>query len=130
MSTFSAIVKPIKGVIKEKIKITPNRIQGVFFNFTGKSGDYWVSILPSLNISGYGATENEAIQDLKYNVEVFSKDLFELDHFQRIDELLKLGWTKHTYFKKQLSTTFVDEKDVLKNFDSPTEVKKSIFEAA
>jgi hypothetical protein len=130
MSTFSVKIKPLKGVHKEKIKISPNSIHGVFLNFTGKSGDHWISIIPSLNISGYGNTENEAIQDLEYNVEVFSKDLFKLDHLQRVKELKKLGWTKHKYLKKQYSSSFVDENGVLQNFDFPEQVKKTILEAA
>jgi hypothetical protein len=46
-----------------------------------------------------------------------------------MEELKKLGWTKHKYFKKQYSSSFVDENGVLQNFDFPEQVKKTILEA-
>jgi len=120
----------IKGVKKEQLTLTQENFQGVFLNFTGKLGEYWGSIIPSLNISGYGDSEKEAVQDLEYNVEQFCNDLFFLDATNRILELKKLGWTKHQYFKKRYSPAFVDENGVLQNFDFPKEVKKTILEAA
>lgn len=113
---------------KEFIKLNPKRVQGRFLNFTGKSGGHWVSIIPSLNVSGYGESEEEALEDSEYNLKVFFKDLYELSPLQRDIELKKMGWSQNKIFKKKYSSTYVDENGVLQNFDSPKQVKKSILE--
>jgi predicted RNase H-like HicB family nuclease len=115
---------------KESLSMSDKGLKGVFSAFTGKSGGFWVSIVPSLNISGYGKTEKEAVSDLKYNIDVFCEDLFELTTQKRNIELKKLGWKKHTYFKKRFSASFIDENGILQNFDSPEKVKKISLEAA
>ena len=45
---------------------------------TFKQGDFWVCYIPALNISGYGKTEEEAIKDMRYNFDVFCKDLYKM----------------------------------------------------
>lgn len=62
-------------------------------NFTGKSGGHWVSIIPSLNVSGYSESEEDAIKDSQYNLKVFFEDLYELTVAQRDSELKKRGWS-------------------------------------
>ena len=105
-------------------------LKGKLLNFTGKSGEYWVSIIPSLNVSGYGDTEKEAIKDLEYNLKVLCDDLFKLSQGQRDAELKNLGWSRNKFFKQQYSSAYVDDKGVLQNFDSPKQVKKTILEPA
>ena len=117
-----------KQVKREKLTLKPHGIKGHFNLFTGKSGEYWVSIVPALNTSGYGKTEEEAQSDLKYNLNLFCKDLFSLKPEQRIAELKKMGWHNDKLFRKQFSSAFVDENGVLQHFDFPTEVKKTSTE--
>jgi hypothetical protein len=117
-----------KQVKREKLTLKSHGIKGHFNLFTGKSGEYWVSIFPALNTSGYGKTEEEAQSDLKYNLNLFCKDLFSLKPEQRIAELKKMGWHNDKLFRKQFSSAFVDENGVLQNFDFPTEVKKTSTE--
>ena len=114
---------------REYLKLTHNALEGKFLNFTGKSGVYWVSIIPSLNFSGYGDLESEAKKDLEYNLKVLCKDLFELPQDQRDAELKKMGWSKDKVLKKQYSSVYVDEDGVLQNFDFPKQVKKTILES-
>jgi hypothetical protein len=40
-----------------------------------KEGKYWISFIPSLNVSGYGITKQEAIDFLDYNVNILFQDL-------------------------------------------------------
>jgi len=41
---------------------------------SGKDGEHFVSIIPSLMISGYGSTEKEAMDSLDENMETFCED--------------------------------------------------------
>ena len=115
---------------KEYLKLTHKGLKGKFLNFTGISGKHWISIIPSLNVSGYGDSEVDAIKDLEYNLKVLCNDLFELTQERRDAELMKMGWSRNKFFKKQYSSAYVDENGVLQNFDSPKQVKKTIFEPA
>lgn len=116
--------------LPEYLKLTPNGVKGKFISFTGKSGEHWVSIIPSLNVSGYGESEEDALKDSQYNIRVLFEDLHELTSTQRDKELKKLGWLQNKFFKRQYSSSYVDENGVLKNFDSPNQVKKSVLEPA
>ena len=116
--------------LAEKLTVNLNGIKGMFKSFTGQSGEYWVSIIPSLNVSGYGNTEQEAIDDLKENTDQFWQDLFSLTVDLRHAELRKLGWTVDKIFKKKFSKTYVDDSGVLQNFDYPELVKRNVFQAA
>lgn len=113
---------------KEFLKLTPNGLKAKALLFTGKSGDYWISIIPSLNVSGYGDKEEDAIKDLEYNLNVLCEDLFRLNPKSRDSELKKMGWTKNKLFKKKYSSAYVDKDGVLQNFDSPKNVKRSLIE--
>ncbi len=112
----------------ESLKLTPKGAKGQFLTYTGKSGEHWVSIIPSLNVSGYGESEEDAIKDSQYNLKVLFEDLYELTLAQRDSELKKLGWLPNKFFKRQYSSAYVDENGVLQNFDSPKQVKKSLLE--
>ncbi len=114
----------------EKLTVTPNGIKGLFKAFTGESGEYWVSILPSLNVSGYGKTEEEALENLKENSDLFWQDIYSLGEIGRNAELKKLGWTVNRIFKKKFSKAFIDEKGVLQNFDHPEKVKQNLLQSA
>ncbi|WP_405199067.1 hypothetical protein [Christiangramia sp. LLG6405-1] len=114
----------------ERITVKANGLKGNFICLSGKSGDFWVSVIPSLNTSGYGSTEEESKEDLKYNLDLFCEDLFALDRVSMNRELSKLGWSRDKFFKKRYSSSYVDENGVLQNFDSPKDVKKSVLETA
>lgn len=45
---------------------------------TKKQGDYWVSLIPFFNVSGYGVTKAESLNDLKYNIAILRDDLLKL----------------------------------------------------
>ena len=53
-----------KQIKSEKLTLKTHGIKGRFNLFTGKSGEYWVSIVPALNTSGYGKTEEEQTDKL------------------------------------------------------------------
>lgn len=99
----------------ENINISQGSIRIRVNTITGKDGDFWVCISPSINVSGYGDTADEAQESFKENVELFHEDLFKLKLDDRMLELKKLGWFQKKFFKKQFSKAFVDENGILKN---------------
>jgi len=123
---FNKIDDKPKG---ESLTLQKQKLECVVRVFSGKSGDFWVSIIPSLNTSGYGDTEEDSFSDLQYNLKVFSDDFFKLNQLQKESTLRNLGWTKKRYFSKQFANSYIDEKGVLQNFDNPLEVKSSFLEA-
>lgn len=119
-----------KPVEVEKLVMSKHSFDGTFNSFSGISGEYWVSIIPSLNTSGYGLTEQESYDDLNFNVEIFLKYLLKLPDARRQVELRKMGWKKNRYFKRKFSNEHADNKGVIENFDDPTSVKVSRLQSA
>jgi predicted RNase H-like HicB family nuclease len=116
--------------LEEKLTLKPDELAGCFKSYTGESGDFWVSIIPSLNVSGYGETAEEAQQDLKDNLNIMLEALFEVSELERHLELKKLGWVNNRMFKKKYSKAYVDENGVLQNFSHPDRVRKEVLVAA
>lgn len=114
----------------ESMQLTSNGVKGNFTCYTGIQGDYWISITPSINVTGYGLTEEEARACLKENFDFFSQSLFQLNPKQRVLELKKLGWIVDRFFKKRFSKSYVVDNGVLQGFDHPEQVKKSDLEVA
>ena len=91
---------------------------------SGKDGDHFVSIVPSLMISGYGATEQEATDSLDENMETFCEDFIKLNPEQRKSELIKLGFSQVPYHSKNFSKLYVDENGLLQGLENVT-IKKN-----
>ena len=101
----------------EFIKLSAHRVVIQVAAISGKDGDFWIQVSPSLNVSGYGDTEKEAEKNFLENLDLFRKDLFELSHIQRVLELKKMGWVRKKFAKRQFSKSFVDENGILKNLE-------------
>lgn len=114
--------------IKESIRIKENSFTIKVMTFTGKDGDYFVSVSPALLVSGYGATEEEANESFTDNLKTFCDDLRRLSPEKRIAELRKLGFTQERYHHKNYSKAYVDENGVLQGLE-PTTLKTSMLEA-
>lgn len=130
MSTYSFSQLPVDSRASENLKVSPSGLVGRLSAFSGKQGEFWVSIIPSLNVSGYGESEEDANESLKENLQVFCEDLFSISDTQRRSELKKLGWEPNKFFKKRYSKAYVDENGVLQNFDNPEQVKRKVLQAA
>jgi hypothetical protein len=91
--------------------------------YLSKEGDYVVLYHPGLNISGYGATQEEAKDDFMYNLEVHLVQLSEMKPEQRVIELSKYGYKRDSLKHKNFSKSYVDTEGNLKEFfgDSPYE---------
>jgi len=116
--------------VTETLKLTSDGAKALLKSYTGEAGEHWVSIIPSLNVSGYGETEEDAKSDLAYNMDIMFQDLFKVDALQRLKYLKELGWENNKLFKKQFSKAYVDENGVLQNFDKPELVKMNVLQTA
>jgi hypothetical protein len=104
-------------------KIFKAKLIGIGF----KEGDSHIIYLPSLQISSYGDSIQEANEMMKISLNEFSDNLLELSE-NKIHSILKqLGWEKTRFFNKRLvnlsETTF---DDIKKEFNLPddTQVEK------
>lgn len=112
--------------IKDTLKVNfKNRqLKGNLTAFFGKDGDFWVGIVPSLNVSTYSDNLEDAQEALKDAIDIFVNDLFALSESQFYEELKAMGFEQHQFFKKKYSNSYVDENGVLQNFDNPETVQK------
>ncbi len=97
---------------------------------SGKDGEHFVSIVPSLMISGYGSTEKEAMDSLDENMETFCEDFMKLNNEQRKSELTKLGFSQVPYHTKNFSKLYVDENGLLQGLENVTIKKNKQYKVA
>ncbi len=102
---------------KDIIRINKSSIHVNVVVATGKEGDFFVSISPSLNVSGYGKTKRESMESFSENMEVFCSDLMALPRKRIEIELRNMGFRKEKMQHKNFSKVYVDEYGVLQNFE-------------
>lgn len=116
--------------LPERLKLAPHEAVGMLKIFTGQQSNYWVSIIPALNVSGYGKNEADAFQALKENLDTFFEDLFRLSDIDRDNVMVNIGWEIETAFPNKFSNPAVNEQQVLQSFDHPELVKKLMLQTA
>ena len=114
--------------IRESVKIKGDKINIKVLTVSGKDGDNFVIISPTLLVSGYGLNETEAKQSFQYNIELFYKDLLQLSSEQRNSHLKNLGFIKGKFKTKNFSKLYVDENGLLHGLEQST-LKTSILKA-
>jgi len=83
-----------------------------------------ISYIPSLNLSGYGDTKQEALDLLmKHVVKDFFEGLLTLSESQINEELKKLGWERSHFLNREFSKSYLDEDGVLREFNLPAETQ-------
>ena len=102
---------------EESLKMSSKGISIRVNTITGKDEDFWVCISPSLNVSGYGRTPQEARQSFEENIKTFCEDLQSLKTPKKQEILIALGWKQRKYAQKQFSKAFVDEDGILQNLE-------------
>lgn len=111
--------------VMDTIRIKSDSIKLKLIVTTGKDNDQFVTISPSIMVSGYGSSEEEAKRSFEHNVHLFCTDLMELSKETREDYLLKLGFSKLKFRNKNFSKLYVDEKGVLQGFE-PVTIRTSL----
>ena len=102
---------------KDLVRINKNSIHIKVAIFTGKEGDYFVTVSPSLNVSGYGKTKKEAKLSFGENLELFCIDLMSLPKKRIEIELRNLGFKQEKLQHKNFSKMYIDENGILQNFE-------------
>lgn len=102
----------------EQLKISRNNLKIRVNISSGQQGDTWVVYSPSLEISGYGASKQEAQETFKIEIEELGASLMNMTPVEQTKVLRALGWKKSRYFKKQFSKAYVDKDGILKDLDN------------
>lgn len=104
-----------------RIKPSNEHVKGCFNVYGFDEGDHKILYAPSLELSAYGTTEDEAKEMFKVSINTFFEDFLKEHGVEALyAELKKMGWTQKKYHKKQLvnlsKTTF---EDIRKEFNLP-----------
>ncbi|APA93267.1 MULTISPECIES: hypothetical protein [Myroides] len=107
--------------LEETIRIKKNLITSLeVVVASGKDGEYYVAISPSFLISGYGESEDKALDDFKYNVNVFIEDLNKISLKEKVDYIQSLGFKNDKLHKKNYSKVSIDDNGVLQGLERPS----------
>lgn len=113
--------------INETIRIKKGNVSIKIITSTGLENDVYVVLSPSILVSGYGATEDEAKESFLHNLKVFVDDILELSQNDRDNYLLSLGFKQERLKNKNFSRAYVDSNGALQNLNIENQ-KTSFFE--
>lgn len=105
---------------KDTIRVKNGNISCSLNIYSGKQGEFIINYCPSLNISGYGKTEQEAEDFIKVEMEVFCEDLHSMNTKEKEAFLSSLGFKRDIFASKNFSKAFVDENGKLQDFEEGT----------
>lgn len=103
-----------------KIDYAGRRLHAKLKAVTFKEEEYIIVYVPSLRISGYGDTMEEAMDLAKATFEDFCENLFSQPEHKVVSVLKELGWKQDKFLKKRMrnlsETTF---EDIKREFNIP-----------
>jgi len=105
---------------KDLIRINKNRITAELsmLKFIDKDTKQYVFVLPAFDISGYGETEEKALEMLKFVLNEVNNQIITSSQKDRTTFFEGLGW-KHAIFKnKEFSKAYIDIDGNLQNFNA------------
>ena len=127
---MSIKVNPSTDIHREDfLRIKENKLDAKLNILSGKQGDHFLTYSPSLKISGFGETAQEALEFIKLELEGFCHDIFSMSSKERENYILSLGFKKEKFHSKNFSKAYVDENGRLQDFDEGT-VKLEVLETA
>ena len=89
------------------------------FIYRDKDTRQIVIYIPSLEISGYGATLEKAIEMVQFSMDEYFTYLISLSAKEMKIELLKNEWQHNdTYNNKKYSKAYIDSDGILQNFNA------------
>lgn len=95
--------------LKETIRINGTKVTINVFAIAAKDGEYFIKIAPSLNISAYGESKEDAEKAFHENFAQFIQDIRTLKKPELEAYLYSLGWSKERLRNKNFSHVYVDE---------------------
>jgi len=116
---MSMTLKEIHNIDHEEeiIRLKDGSLEVKFVAFSGKEGDFYVFVAPSLLVSSYGDTLEDAKEAFLENIDTFCIDFMELNAFQRDAYAKSLGFKKQKYNSKNYSKAYVDQNGILNGID-------------
>jgi len=87
-------------------------------SFIDKDTRQWVYYMPTLDVTGYGETEDKAAEMMKFSIGELFSHLLNLSNKHLQTELSKLGWKKNYFRNKEYAKSFVDINGELQNFNA------------
>ncbi|MDQ7949203.1 MAG: hypothetical protein REI78_02045 [Pedobacter sp.] len=105
--------------IKVKHTAVDQSLQGQLNSIEFKDHGSHIVFIPSLNLSAYGDSQEEAHAMMKDIVlKDFCDTLMHQSFEKIISDLKELGWSQSPFFKKELSkTAYVDKQGLLKDLN-------------
>tara|TARA_R110002050_G_scaffold107585_1_gene218097 strand:+ start:177 stop:566 length:390 start_codon:yes stop_codon:yes gene_type:complete len=113
----------------DTLRIKGDKLEAKLNIISGKQGEFFLSYSPSLKISGFGDTKEEAMEFIKMELQGFCEDIYSMNNKERENYILSLGFKKEKFHAKNFSKAYVDENGRLQDFDEGT-VKLEILETA
>jgi len=99
----------------ESLRMQGSTVEAEIKVISGQEDKQWVFVSPSLNVSGYGNTVEEAKESFTHNIETFMEDIFNLNKNERVKYIKSLGWKQNEFFVRKYSKAFVDSDGILQN---------------
>lgn len=101
------------------LDLTKKKIKGEFgaIKFIDKDTKQSVIYIPSVQLSGYGSSFNEADEMLKFSLNQFFDYILRLPHSKTLDELKNLGWQRGI-FNKRFSNSQNDAIEALNSLNA------------
>lgn len=121
MGKFSNMVvsdSPLRGEY-EKLRVSPSKknIKLTLRLFLVKEEDFFVTIIPSLGISGYGKSEEDSTKMMIEGLDEFFEFLVNSDKTDIKGELSKSGWFADKYQSKLYKIRAMTKTKFLSEFD-------------
>ena len=82
--------------MKQTVSDSRNMIEAQVQVFLVKEGRYWVAVSPALRVTGYGKTEQEAMDSFKAEMDLFFEEAHEKGTLATL--LIQYGWTLSNKF--------------------------------
>ena len=87
--------------------------------FRDKDTRQIIFFIPSLQITGYGATDKKALEMLNFSITEYFEYLATIPSYNKLEEeLTGLGWKHAPRVNKQYSKVFVSSDGELENFNA------------
>lgn len=117
---ISVTAPPPDGKDTITVNKTTKRVHAYLsiLRFKDKDTHQDVCYCASLDLSGYGDTEEKASEMLKFSINDYFQSFGLLSSKQIDAELAKIGWKQHKLWRKQYSKAYVDINGDLKNFNA------------
>lgn len=101
-------------------------VKGEVSMFSFSQNEFIIIYLPSLGISGYGETVDEAKESLEHTLTSFIENMHGLSMSKIEKEFLNLGWKKNHFFNKRFSHVTV-KYNVLRKLRNVWSFQKFVF---